>query len=209
MDEYDDEIISELGESADDRDDFGSAVSITGSVGLSASASVGPGAGLAPFVSVLNVLKRGGAAAVGGVASSSSDDTVFSPLFVNVIKPSLQHVNNQMIAQFEELERDLEMKKHLEERIQAKKAADEGRVWDTSSLSSKKKLAEEQTLAAQKAEVQDIVTVLIAAMTALDIHSKGELTSEFATLLASYMADELGDVMEDEEEEEGDESGNS
>ena len=40
-------------------------------------------------------------------------------------------------------------------------------------------------------ETQDLVTVLIAALTALDQHTEGELTSEFTTTLMGFMMEEL------------------
>lgn len=40
-------------------------------------------------------------------------------------------------------------------------------------------------------ETQDLVTVLIAALTALDQHTDGELTSEFATTMMGFMMEEL------------------
>jgi hypothetical protein len=46
-------------------------------------------------------------------------------------------------------------------------------------------------LEASQQETQDIVTVLIAALTALDMQTQGELTNEFASLLTSYLDEEL------------------
>ena len=42
-----------------------------------------------------------------------------------------------------------------------------------------------------RVETQDLVTVLIAALTALDQHTEGELTSEFTTTLMGFMMEEL------------------
>jgi len=42
-----------------------------------------------------------------------------------------------------------------------------------------------------EAITRDIVTVLVGALTALDIHTEGHLTQEFSTILASYMMEEL------------------
>jgi hypothetical protein len=55
--------------------------------------------------------------------------------------------------------------------------------------------AEERRLRAEaeqkRQETKDLVTVLIAALTALDQHTDGELTSELATTMMGYMMEEL------------------
>jgi hypothetical protein len=52
-------------------------------------------------------------------------------------------------------------------------------------------LVEEERREQHRIETQDLVTVLIAALTALDQHTDAALTGEFTTTLMAYMMEEL------------------
>lgn len=179
----------------------------------------GAGAGMAPFRSVLSVLKRQAmnqvAAATalsrggegGGLTAAGSGCGVrdYSPLFENIIRPTLNHLTDYMAEQFEQQQQQQIQVQHELERERRQGGISGGAAVDASpthgnsvlggpvfGVGSQNRGREEEALEAHRIETQDIVTVLIAALTALDLQTKGALTSEFASILCAYMEEEEG-----------------
>ena len=152
-----------------------------------------------PFASVLHVLK---ATKIASTDISDNEKDEYSPLFSNIIKPTLQHVRNQMQAQFEDLTRELLQRRQqhtiLKAKIEQSGSAPNPRA--LKMLGSFEAIEKEEVdLAQQKKITSDIITALIASLTALDIASNGELTREFVDSFSENLDADIADYVDSDD----------
>lgn len=136
------------------------------------------GEGLAPFETVLDVLRRHQNAGGPKVIP-------YSTLFETIIRPTLQRVSD-------EASRSISTQPH------SFNTSNEG-AWAASGNQETMSLAELEL--ERRARVHDVITVLVGSMTALDLLTGGKLSSEFAVTLADLLMDELPPDIKDEKHE--------
>jgi peroxiredoxin family protein len=158
---------------------------------------------LSPFTTVLKILKDAHLSGTfSDLSDNESDNRTYSELFVDVVKPTMQHVRDLMMADFDSQLMEIQEKRKLKaklEQLQSTNTKQNQKVMAT--LGTLEALDKHESALRQQREMnKDILTVLIAAMTALDVASKGDLTNIFATTLAAYVDEETEDQEEDEED---------
>lgn len=176
----------------------------TGSSGI-ASDSVKHNVG--PFNTVLKILADAHlnmSETLNCVEDAAADNQQYSPLFLEVVKPSMQYLRDMAMADFNnemmKIERECEEKEKLKALL-GKMPSQDNRTNQRlqTALNSKDALEKRKAeCCAEKEKISDVITVLIAAMVALDVRSQGEFTNTFISGLLEYYGE---DNAEEEDEQ--------
>jgi hypothetical protein len=158
---------------------------------------------VAPFKTVLKVLADAhlSSSLADLAAENESDDSrIYSGIFVNVVKPTMQHVRDLTMAELDSQLIEIQQKRLLKQKLEQLQSANTKQNQKVmATLGTLESLDnQEKELRSQQEITRDILTVLIAAMTALDIASKGDLTNEFATTLSTFVDEDLEGCEEEE-----------